>query len=84
MQLASGAMVMTAKLSLPFLLASLVIGLVVSLVQSVTQIQEMTLTFVPKLAAVVLIIALLGHWMLNQMVTYSQQLIDHAATLVGS
>jgi flagellar biosynthesis protein FliQ len=49
MHMAAGAMIMTAKLALPILLVSLVVGLVVSLFQSVTQIQEVTLTFVPKL-----------------------------------
>ena len=51
MHMATGAMIMTAKLALPILLVSLVVGLVISLFQSVTQIQEVTLTFVPKLVA---------------------------------
>lgn len=83
MSMATGAMLMTAKLALPFLLASLVVGLAVSLFQSVTSIQEVTLTFVPKLAAMALILALAGHWMLNSMVGYTQQLFGQAAGLVG-
>ena len=83
MNMASGAMLMTAKLALPFLLASLVVGLAVSLFQSVTSIQEVTLTFVPKLGAMALIMALAGHWMLNTLVGYTQQLFSHAAQLAG-
>jgi flagellar biosynthetic protein FliQ len=83
MDMAYGAMLMTAKLGLPFLLASLVVGLAVSLFQSVTSIQEVTLTFVPKLGAMALILALAGHWMLNSMVGYTQQLFSQAAGLAG-
>ena len=84
MNMASNAMLMTAKLALPFLLASLVVGLAVSLFQSVTSIQEMTLTFVPKLATMALIMLLAGHWMLTSMIGYTQQLFAQAATLTGN
>ena len=84
MNMASNAMLMTAKLALPFLLASLVVGLAVSLFQSVTSIQEMTLTFVPKLAAMAMIMLVAGHWMLTSMVGYTQQLFAQAASLVGN
>lgn len=83
MNMASGAMLTTAKLALPFLLASLVVGLAVSLFQSVTSIQEVTLTFVPKLAAMALIMAVAGHWMLGTLVGYTQQLFSQAAQLAG-
>ncbi len=83
MNIASNAMFMTAKLALPFLLASLIVGLVVSLFQSVTSIQEVTLTFVPKLGAIALILLLAGHWMLSSMVGYTQHLFAMAATLAG-
>lgn len=83
MQLATNAMWMTAKLALPFLLASLAIGLVISLFQSVTSIQEVTLTFVPKLGAIAVIMLVAGHWMLSSMVGYTQQLFGQAASLVG-
>ena len=84
MNMASNAMLMTAKLALPFLLASLVVGLAVSLFQSVTSIQEMTLTFVPKLATMALIMLLAGHWMLTSMIGYTQQLFAQAASLTGN
>jgi len=51
----------------PILLVSLVVGLIVSIFQTVTSIQEQTLTFVPKILAIFVAIIVLGHWMLNQM-----------------
>ena len=54
----------------PVLLVSLIVGLVVSIFQTVTSIQEQTLTFVPKVLAIFVAIIILGHWMLNQMVEY--------------
>ena len=62
--LAAGAMTTAAKIAAPILLSAMIVGLAVSLFQSVTQIQEMTLTFVPKLLVVALVIGLAGHWML--------------------
>ena len=83
LSIASNAMVMTGKLALPFLLASLVVGLGVSLFQSVTSIQEVTLTFVPKIGAMALIIMFAGHWMLDSLVGYTTQLFGQAASLAG-
>ena len=54
----------------PVLLVSLVVGLVVSIFQTATSIQEQTLTFVPKVLAIFVAIIILGHWMLNQMIEY--------------
>ena len=84
MRMATDAMLMTAKLAGPILLVSLAIGLLVSLFQSVTSIQEVTLTFVPKLAGVAIVLLVAGHWMLNQLVGYTQNLFGHAASLLGS
>ena len=53
--------------SAPLLLVSLVVGLIISIFQTVTSIQEQTLTFVPKIVAVFVTLMILGHWMLNQM-----------------
>ncbi|MDD3413610.1 MAG: flagellar biosynthesis protein FliQ [Lachnospiraceae bacterium] len=58
----------------PLLLISLVIGLIISIFQTVTSIQEQTLTFVPKILAVFFGIMLLGHWMLNNMVSFMVEL----------
>jgi flagellar biosynthetic protein FliQ len=68
------AVILVAKLAGPVLAASLAIGLVISLVQAVTSIQEFTLTFLPKLLAVAAILAVAGHWMLTQLVDYTDQL----------
>ncbi len=54
----------------PVLLVSLMVGLIVSIFQTVTSIQEQTLTFVPKLLAIFLALIILGHWMLNNMVEF--------------
>lgn len=62
------------KVSLPILLTSLTVGLVVSLLQAITQVQEQTLTFVPKMIAVMLSLVLFGNYMLNQLVSFANQL----------
>ncbi len=54
----------------PVLLVSLVVGLIISIFQTVTSIQEQTLTFVPKILSIFLTLIILGHWMLNKMVEY--------------
>jgi flagellar biosynthetic protein FliQ len=77
------ALLMAAKVAAPILLASLTVGLAVSLFQSITQLQEMSLTFVPKLAAISLVLLIGGHWMLNQLVGYVDNLWTHAAVLAG-
>ena len=77
------AMTMAAKLSAPVLLTALLIGFAVSLFQSVTQIQEATLSFVPKAVAVGAAILFSGNWMLHEMVTYTTQLFEKIPTLLG-
>ena len=64
------ALYLIIKVAAPVLLVSLVIGLLVSIFQTVTSIQEQTLTFVPKVLGVFLAIIILGHWMLNNMIEY--------------
>ena len=66
-ELANKALYTVVLTSAPVLLVSLVIGLIVSIFQTVTSIQEQTLTFVPKIVAVFVTLMILGHWMLNQM-----------------
>ena len=58
----------------PVLIVSLVVGLIISIFQTVTSIQEQTLTFVPKVLAIFFSIIILGHWMLNNMVEYMTEL----------
>ncbi len=81
--LTMGAMEMALKLALPLLLAGLVVGLVVSIFQAVTQIQEMTLAFIPKVLALVVVIAIAGPWMLGQLQTYTHELYKGIPNLVG-
>lgn len=71
-----GGMFQTAlKIALPILLSTLIIGVLISIVQVVTQIQEMTLTFVPKVLISVVILGVAGAWMLNVLVEFSINLI---------
>lgn len=82
--LASQAITLALSVAGPLLLASLVIGLVISIFQAVTQIQEQTLSLIPKIVGIVLVIVLLGPWMVNKMVTYTQNLYGSIPTLVGN
>lgn len=68
------ALYIIIKTSAPILLISLVVGLIISIFQTVTSIQEQTLTFVPKIVCVFLGMMLFGHWMLNNMSHYMVQL----------
>ncbi len=61
----------------PVLLTALVVGLVIGLLQAVTSIQEQTLTFVPKIVALALVLALLGSWMLRHLVGYTAELFGN-------
>ncbi|MCI5501432.1 MAG: flagellar biosynthesis protein FliQ [Lachnospiraceae bacterium] len=63
--------------SAPLLIVSLVIGLIISIFQTVTSIQEQTLTFVPKFIAVMLIIVLAGGWMMNNVSGLFESLLSH-------
>ncbi len=72
--IASTALFTIIKCAAPVLLVSLCVGLIVSIFQTVTSIQEQTLTFVPKVLSIFLTLMLLGHWMLNNMVGYMENL----------
>jgi flagellar biosynthesis protein FliQ len=67
----------------PFLLAGLAVGLLISVFQAVTQIQEQTLTFIPKMLVTGLVILLAGPWMMNQMVSYTVALYTSIPSMVG-
>jgi flagellar biosynthesis protein FliQ len=81
--LATQAMTLAVEVAGPMLLAGLVIGLVISIFQAVTSIQEQTLTFIPKLIALALIIVVLGPWMLRQIVDYTENLYQSIPTLIA-
>jgi flagellar biosynthetic protein FliQ len=76
LEIALMAMIIAAKLAAPILLVTLAVGFGISLLQSVTQIQEVTLTFVPKLGAVALVILLAGNWMLAEIVSFTSGLYE--------
>ena len=80
--IAGQAIMVTLKLALPTLMVSLGVGLLVSVIQAVTQIQEMTLSFIPKILAVALVLIVAGPWMLNQMVGYTTDLYHSIPGLV--
>ena len=78
------AMQLALKVALPMLLVGLVVGLAVSVFQAITQIQEQTLAFIPKVVALVAIIVLFGPWMLGQVETYTTALWASIPQMVGS
>jgi flagellar biosynthetic protein FliQ len=82
-EIAVQTMIICAKLCAPILIVSLAVGLAVSLFQSVTQIQEVTLTFVPKLVGVAAVIVVAGHWMLGELTGFTHQLLTSIPSLVS-
>jgi flagellar biosynthetic protein FliQ len=81
--LAMQAMILGFELALPFLAASLIVGLVVSILQAATQIQEITLTFVPKIVVTGIVLVIAGPWMLDRITAYTTQLFVEIPLLVG-
>ena len=83
MNIGRQAIEMTLLLSGPLLLAALVIGLIVSIFQAATQINEQTLSFVPKLVGMFIVLILAGPWMLQLMVDYIRRLFESIPQLIG-
>lgn len=83
-EIAVRMLAVTGELAAPMLLTALAVGLAISLVQSITSIQEVTLTFVPKMAGVALAIVLTGHWMIDTLVGFTNQLFQMVPQLVAS
>ncbi|MHB8636163.1 MAG: flagellar biosynthesis protein FliQ [Fimbriimonadaceae bacterium] len=81
LSLARQAMEVALMVSLPVLAVSLFVGILVSVFQAATQIQEMTLTFVPKIIGIGIVLALLGGWMLNQLVVFTHLCFEHVASV---
>lgn len=69
------------QLALPIMIISLVVGITISVFQVVTQIQEMTLTFVPKILMVVVTLGMFGNWMLTLLVDYSTAMLQSISSL---
>lgn len=81
-EITNKALYLIIKASLPVLLVSLVIGLIVSIFQTVTSIQEQTLTFVPKIICVFLALMIAGRWMMNSIIEFMTELWLNFATYI--
>jgi len=81
--LATQAMMLALKIAGPILLLGLIIGLLISIFQAVTSIQEQSLSFIPKVIGVAVLIVVLGPWMLSQLVSYVQNLYLSIPSLIG-
>ena len=77
------ALYVTLVLSAPLLLVALVVGLVVSILQAATQINEMTLSFIPKLIAMVAALVIAGPWMITYYVDYVRRLFESIPSVIG-
>jgi flagellar biosynthetic protein FliQ len=77
------ALHVTTLVAAPMLLAALVIGLIIGMVQAATQINEMTLSFIPKLLALVGALLIAGPWMLNLLITFTRGLIERIPQMIG-
>lgn len=77
------AVEITLMMAAPLFLAALITGLVVSVFQAATQINEMTLTFVPKLVAVFATLVVAGHWMITLITDFTRRLLESIPTLIG-
>ena len=77
------ALEMTLMLSAPLLLTALAVGLIVGIFQAATQINEMTLSFIPKLLAMAATLAIAGPWMLKLIVNYTRELFESIPGLIG-
>jgi flagellar biosynthesis protein FliQ len=77
------AMEVAMKIALPLLLVGLVVGLIVSIFQAVTQIQEQTLSFIPKIIGMCVVLVVAGPWRLGQIITWTEDLYGQIPSLVG-
>jgi flagellar biosynthetic protein FliQ len=81
--IAQQALFVALLVSAPLLLTALVVGLVVSIFQAATQINEMTLSFIPKLLAIFAVLLVAGPWMITQLVDYAQRLFTSIPQVIG-
>ena len=77
------ALVVTLMIAAPLLLTALAVGLLVGVLQAATQINEMTLSFIPKLLALAAVLVIAGPWMLRTLIDYTRHLIESLPSLVG-
>lgn len=82
-EIAVQTMTLAAKVAAPILLTALLVGFLISLFQAATQIQEPTLSFVPKMIAVAIALLVTGNWVLAELVSFTQTLFDMLPRLLG-
>lgn len=83
MTIGQRALEVTIMLAAPMLMVALAVGLIVGVFQAATQINEMTLSFIPKLLGLAAVLLVAGPWMLSQLISYTKQLIESIPSLVG-
>lgn len=81
--IAQDTVLVAVKLVAPILLSSLAVGLIVAMFQAATQINEQTLTFIPKLITIVIVLMVAGPWMLQSIIDFFQDLMHQIPTLIG-
>ncbi|MDR3710609.1 MAG: flagellar biosynthesis protein FliQ [Capsulimonadaceae bacterium] len=81
-ELARRGMLVTIELAMPILVVTLVVGVLISIFQAATQIQETTLTFVPKIVAMVIAFAVMGPWMLSVIVHFTSSLFNNVPVMI--
>ena len=83
MELGRQALLVSMTLTVPILGASLIVGLIIAIFQAATSINEMTLTFVPKLLVIGLVVMFLGHWMITSLTDFTKALIENIPYVIG-
>lgn len=83
LEISKNALVTISMISAPILFSGLIVGVIVSLFQAMTQINEATLSFIPKLITVAIVLLICGHWMLTTLISYSTSLILSIPHLIG-
>jgi flagellar biosynthetic protein FliQ len=82
MEIGKNALILTLQMALPVLIFSLITGLTISILQAVTQIQEFTLTFIPKLLATMLALAIFGPWMITKLIDFTTSIFVNLPTYI--
>ncbi|GAA2900070.1 MULTISPECIES: flagellar biosynthesis protein FliQ [Microbacterium] len=83
LDIGSEALLIAAKLAAPLLITALVVGFAISLLQSITQVQEVTLSFVPKIVAVGIALLIAGNWMISEIVQFTETMFDRIPMLLS-
>lgn len=82
MAIGKEAIVTALKVAAPVLIVSMLVGLIISIFQAATQIQEQTLTFVPKMIATIAVFLILGSWMLKTLISFTEMMINNIGSMI--